>query len=320
MDLIYANEQRQDLGVLLDYALDLAYGKDENDFECRIAANVHCCRPGFVLYIEGTEYGGFVDAIESDTANQEVIYSGRTWHGVLNSKVIQPGDSDYLIVRGEANAIIATLLRQLGLDNLFQASSESSGLQLNFYQMPRYIPAYDGIRKMLSTVGGKLLTTFKDGKVILSAVAKHDYSQDEEFDSDLMDFQVKQNHSTVNHLICLGRGELSERTVIHLYADADGNISQKQTQFGLDEYAAVYDYSNAESDDELKTHGTERLSELRKAVEMSVDFEADTDLYHVGDIVGAREHITGIFVAAEITKKIVTIKNGQTNISYKVGD
>ena len=106
MDLIYANEQQQDLGVLLDYALDLAYGKDENDFECRIAANTHCCSPGFVLYIEGTEYGGFVDAIESDTAKQEVIYSGRTWHGVLNSKVIQPGDSDYLVVRGEANAII----------------------------------------------------------------------------------------------------------------------------------------------------------------------------------------------------------------------
>ena len=33
MDLIYADENRIDLGVLQDYKFDLAYGESENDFE-----------------------------------------------------------------------------------------------------------------------------------------------------------------------------------------------------------------------------------------------------------------------------------------------
>jgi hypothetical protein len=36
------------------------------------------------------------------------------------------------------------------------------------------------------------------------------------------------NNSGVNHLICLGSGELQNRIVVHLYVDADGNISQTQ--------------------------------------------------------------------------------------------
>ena len=32
MDLIYANNQMEDIGVLLDYEFDLAFGSDENDF------------------------------------------------------------------------------------------------------------------------------------------------------------------------------------------------------------------------------------------------------------------------------------------------
>ena len=86
MDLIYTNSAREDIGVLLDYELDLAFGADENNFECRIASASHCCEAGSLLYMEGTEYGGIVDSIQSDTEAQEITYIGRTWHGILNSK------------------------------------------------------------------------------------------------------------------------------------------------------------------------------------------------------------------------------------------
>lgn len=341
MDLIFTDANRIDQGVLLDYELDLAFGADENNFECRIQAGSHCCEAGSLLYVEGTEYGGIVDSIESDTENDEVVYRGRTWHGIIGSRIILPllasdastssvtvktTDSNgslvskYLVISGDANACLAFILSRIGLSALFSASEAAAGVNISQYQFNRYTDAYTGIVKMLDSAGLKLHVTFQDGAVVLSAEAKHDYTQDEEFNSDLVQFQVVKRYKTVNHLICLGSGELANRTVIHLYADESGNISQAQTQAGLDEYVDVLDYSNAESEEELIQSGKERLKSLWSTDELSIDFDATEDIYDVGDIVGAMDYVTGITVSAAITKKIVTIQNGQTTISYKVGE
>ena len=321
MDLIFTNAAKEDVGVLFDYEFDLAFGEDENNFELTIQQSAHCLEPGSFIYIEGTEYGGIVDSIAVDTEKKSITYGGRTWHGILNSKVLEPdAESAYLILTGEANAVIANLVSKMALTDLFEASCDDSGITISNYQMNRYINGYDGILKMLKTVGGKLRFTFQNGKVILSAMAIYDYSKDEEFDSDLVEFQIKRNYKTVNHLICLGSGELENRMVVHLYADESGNISSDQTQFGMNEYSAVYDYSNVESAEELERSGRDELKSLWGASEMSVDFDAETDAYDVGDIVGAYDNVTRIAVCAVIVKKIVTIKNGQIIISYKVGE
>ena len=321
MDLIFMDANREDLGVLLEYGLDMAFGQDENNFECTIGASAHCCADGYFLYMEGTEYGGIIDCIASNSESQEVTYSGRTWHGILNSKVIEPDSGEaYLVLSGEANAVIQSLLTRMALSDLFEAAPGDSGLTITEYKMNRYITGYDGIVKMLDSVGGRLRMVFKGGKVILSAVPVRDYTQDGEFDSDQVDFDIKQKARTVNHLVCLGSGELTNRMVIHLYADTSGTISQTQTQFGLDEYAEVFNYPNAESEEELIQSGTDRLKMLWEPAELSIDFDADSDIYEVGDIVGAVDNVTKLSVSAVIRKKIVTIKNGHITISYKVGE
>ena len=320
MDLIYMNNEREDQGVLHDYKLDMAYGYDENNFELKIPASAHCCNAGFYLYIEGTEYGGIVDDLASDTNEAEVTYTGRTWHGMLNSKILEPNaGEDYLVMTGEANVLLGALITRLGLGDMFAASTEDSGLTISGYKMNRYIAAYDGIKKMLKTKGGKLRFTFKDGKVILSAHARGDYTQDGELDSDLVDLVVARHYHPVNHLICLGRGELAEREVIHPYVDAAGNISKTQTFTGMDERADVYENANAESLEELENGGIDRLKELTLTDEVEASLEEDSDQYEIQDIVGATDNITGLTVTAEITKKIVTIENGQIIISYEVG-
>ena len=321
MDLIYMNSVKEDLGVLMDYDLDLAFGSGENNFECRIQSGSHCCREGFFLYIEGTEYGGIVDSIESNTDAEEVIYSGRTWHGILNSKVIEPDSgAAYLIVSGEANAVIGSLLSRLNLSSLFEASKINSGLTISSYKMNRYIAGYDGIIKMLETVGGRLQFSFESGKVVVAAVPVHDFTQDEEFDSDQVGFRVKKNYKSVNHLICLGSGELANRTVVHLYVDSNGNISQTQSMFGEDEYTDVLDYPNAESTDELIKSGKEKLRALWSQDKLEISLDDSEDGYGLGDIVGAYDNTTQISASAVISKKIVTIKNGQITISYEVGE
>lgn len=320
MDLIYMNAEREDVGVLHDYKLDLAYGEDENDFELRIPSSAHCCGKGFFVYMDGTEYGGIIDEIASDTEAEEVTYTGRTWHGMLNSKIIAPdAGQDYLTLSGEANTVLGALITRLGLGDLFAASDDDSGLIISSYKMNRYIPAYDGIRKMLKTEKGKLRFTFKGGKVILSTHPRGDYTQDGNLDSDLVGLKVKRHYNPVNHLICLGRGELAAREVIHLYVDADGNISKTQTFTGMDERAEVYENSNAESIEDLENGGIDRLKELALADEVDAALDEDSDQYEIQDLVGATDNITGLTVTAEITKKIVTIESGQITISYKVG-
>jgi hypothetical protein len=107
--------------------------------------------------------------------------------------------------------------------------------------------------------------------------------------------------------------------VIHLYADAAGNISKTQTFTGLDERTEVYENSVVESLEELESRGVDRFKELALADEVEVALDESDDQYEIQDIVGATDNITGLTVSAEITKKIVTIDNGQITISYKVG-
>jgi len=321
MDLIYMDANRKDVGVMQDYELDLAYGTDENDFECQIVLGNHCCEAGYFIYCEGTEYGGIIDGIEVDTANDEVKYHGRTWHGFLDSKVIEPdAGEDYLIVSGEANEAIGSIIDRLALSDLFVASTEASGITISNYKMNRYITGYKGIKKMLKASGAKLLVAFKDGFVELSAVPLVDYSQDEQFDTDQMEFSVKKNSNHINHVICLGKGELREREVIHIYADSEGNLSQTQILTGIQEVAAVYENTNAETSEELEQGGIDLLRESWASDEIEFEFNSNDASYDVGDIVGAVERVTGIEVSAEITKKIVTINKNTTMIRYKVGE
>ena len=318
MDLIYMNSSMQDIGVIKAYNFDLAFGSDENNFELKVGVNDHCCEAGYYVYIEGTEYGGIIDAVASDTAAEEVTYTGRTWHGILNSKVLCPDSGqDYLTLNGNANTVLSTLISRMGLTSIFAASSDISALTISSYKMARYITGYDGIRKMLNSVNGKLVMSYNGTKVILSAVPIVDYTADGVFDSDILSFTVKKTSKKINHLICLGKGELKDRTVVHLYADTSGSISQTQTLIGLDEYSAVYDYSSAKTTEDLIKAGSEQLAELQKQDDLSVSLSEGEDVFDVGDIVGAVDNVTGIAISVPISKKIISIQNDYLSAAYE---
>lgn len=266
MDLIYTNADREDVGVLFDYQFDLAFGADENDFQLTIPLNKHCCQPGSFIYIEGTEYGGIVDSVEVDTDQQEVVYSGRTWHGILEGHIIQPDSGfDYYVVEGDAHTVIAAIIEKLKLDDIFTVSAEESDIRIGKYKFARYTDAYEGICDMLADNSGKLMMEHKDDSIVLSAVWHKDFSKDEEWDDSQVDFNVKKNYRPVNHLICLGSGSLKDRHIIHLFTDENGGIlpyttkespvkdadyildTSKQKLFGLKEVTEVYDYSGAQT-------------------------------------------------------------------------
>ena len=316
MDLIYMNANKEDIGVLKDYTLDMAFGSDENNFECTVSASNNVCEAGFYLYAEGTEYGGVIDSINVDTENETVIYKGRTWHGILESKVFEPdAGQDYLEVSGEANSVLATLISRMGLGDMFTVSEEASGIEIS-HKMNRYVKGYTGILRMLKANGAKLNVIFKNGFVELSAEPFVDYNQDEQFDTDQISFTIEKNYKPINHVICLGQGDLKDRRVIHLYADGVGNISGTQTFTGVDEVTEIFDYPNAESDAELIEGGVEIIKASWASDTIEFEFESDDESFDINDVIGAKEFVTGTEVIAHITKKIIQIKDYTTAISY----
>ena len=270
-DFIYAFADRQDVRILQEYSLDLAYGNDENSFQLTTPLRDEFMQVGGYIYQENTDIGGKIDKIKIDTAHRQVIYSGRTWHGILAGKIIEPNSGeDYLLLNGDANAVIGELLNRVGLlDVLFDVSEDTSIITITNYQI-RYGQLYAVLVDMLYAFGGKLKLKhiYDNGvwKIQLSAVPYVDYSKDEEWSSSQRDFVAEKDYHPVNHMICLGSGNLRNRHVIHLFSDGasirpyalsdnpikdEDYILDKRNQvfFDIEEIAVVYDYPNAQSKD-----------------------------------------------------------------------
>lgn len=318
MDLICMDKNGIEKGVLRNYSLDLDCG-DTNDFQIAVGIYNNALKHTDMFYIENTEYGGIIDSVKADTRNSKIYYSGRTWRGILSKKIIRPlpGD-DYYIVSGEANSIIEELIDYVDLNNLFVVPG-TTDIIINTYRFNRYTDLLSGINAMLKTANARLKIRYKNGFVELSAEPVIDFSDEIEFSQDgKIYFVAEDNKGGINHLICLGSGELSARQVIDLYVDANGNIGTTQHYFGTDEIVDIFDYPNAESLQELTDNGIRRLQELTNSQSVEVNIE-DMEL-ELGDIIAGREEVTGLYISRPITQKIVRINNEITKIEYKVGD
>ena len=320
MDLIYTNPDRIDQGVLRAYSLDLSFGIDtaENDFELTMGKSEPLLEDGALIYIDGTEYGGMVGGMRSGTIDETRTHTGRTWHGILNDKVIRPDPGvDYLIVTGEANEIISFLINRLGLSELFRARNTSSGIMVNKYQFARYVRAYDGLRAMLSSVSAKLKMAWSGTFVELYAEPVVDYT-DQPVDGDEASLTVERFGSKVNHLLCLGSGELADRMVLDLYIDQFGRIGDYPYFTGLQEIVEIYEYTNAATVEELRTNGMKQFKDLRDIDKVEVTAHEGSGLeYDIGDIIGGTDTTTGNTASATVTQKIININNGVVSINYK---
>ena len=315
MDLIFTNAKREDQGVLSTHSFDLSYGASENDFALTLGANESTLETDACIYIEDTEYGGMVGGVKASTYGETITYNGRTWHGIMNSKVIEPDTGeDYLIVSGDANEVLSFLIARLGLSGLFVADESLSVVNISRYKFHRYCKGYDGIADMLADNGAKLKIAWKDRAVHLSAEPISDYTESP-VDGDIATLTVEQNKDKVNHLVCLGKGNLAEREVIHLYVDQFGKIGDEQYYTGLAEIVDTYENTNSE---DLRSDGIKKLTDLRNNDKAEISLSETVAIeYDIGDIIGATEYKSGISVAATVTQKIVKINNGVVSTEYK---
>lgn len=324
--LILADQNLRDVKPVMDAGIDFAVGSDENDYEIKIRRDRWDERYAYgnIFYIKNTEFGGIIGRKKINTAEDTISMCGRTWRGMLDKKIIRPpSGQDYRKVSGELNSVLDMIVTEQ-FNDYFVVSQADTGVTVTNYQFDRYCALSAGITKMLKSVGHKLHIEYiqqergQPGYVELSAVPIVDYSERIELSQDSrLNFVFDETRNGVNHLICLGKGELQDRQVIDLYVGQNGSIGTTQYYTGIQEVTETYEDTSSESD-ELEEKGREKLQELMNSTSFSMDVESLDMEVEIGDIIGGRDYVTGMYAAKPIAKKIYKVEGGKTSLEYEI--
>lgn len=319
--LIVADPNGKEIRDLLFSSYDFEVGKDDNSFQIEIKRAEYEYIPSRArLYIPGTEYGGLFRRMETNTQHDTISPGGMTWRGMMRKKIIvPPTGQDYATDSGELNAIIKARV-EAALPGLFIGSEEDTGVTTSF-QYDRYCTLEEGLSKLLKSVGYRLDISYSqtDKAVVVSAAPIIDYSADVQFSSDMrLNYNMHMEGDSVNHLICLGSGELANREVYHLYLDEYGNIGTTQYYTGIEEIAEIYDYAGAELSD-LIQGGKEHFQQITNNNVFEIAVNPDMEIA-IGDIVGGKDYLSGMTMTSPITGKIVKWEKGFRTIEYRIED
>lgn len=323
----------QEIAYLDNYIdIDIELGKPgvaSNDLQLKIKRSdsiYYGLNYGVYIFAPDEEFGGVLEKLEVDTDTNELVWTGRTWRGMLEADIIDPGDNDYKIVSGEANQVIADILSD-GCGSFFSVSEDDTGISFTDYQFDRYTSKLKGLTKMLATEGLRLDIRAESGrpngefKVWVAAVPIQDMSTEIRYSQDNdVRLRLNENQGGINHLICLGDGELADRLRVDLYVtDKDGEKYEGEL-----ERTAVYEYSSVEGETtneklaNLTAYGKERLKELSssQSLEMTI-IETPGD---IGDIITGLDRSTGLTLSKPITKKILRKNQDSETIEHLVED
>lgn len=311
MALIIFNAERHDVGTAKPFSLDIEAG-GENWISVTLEE-----QGVYGAYIPGTEFGGLLEKVTETTDSRFIKYEGHTWRGLLSRKILTPppGADYYTTPAGDAQDVLETLIGGR-FDWLIRAAA-STGVSVAAHQYSRYCTILEAIEELCRDNGLKLELEADnhDGYTICFAALTPAvnigavYGEDSRYKMRWTD-----DGTGINHLICLGSGELRDRYVLNLYADTAGNIGTTQTITGLAERTAVYDYGSIENNADLEKEGRKRFRELLSARRLEVD-EFPDDL-KIGDSITSRRG--DVSYTAPIDRIIVKYKNGRYATEYRI--
>lgn len=312
MDLIYTNTSGKDLGIVQNFTLDLAFGKDENNFALTVAKEQYNLQAGYFVYCDNTDYGGIIDSIQVDSESENIVYKGRTFQGILASKYIKP-----TTFKGSINTLVQQVLEEIGFAESFVFLRLQEDCTLEEYKLEEYTNAYQTLLILLEKVNCKMQLQFMNRTIQLQLLPIIDYSELDHWDSSLLNCTVEKVYNNVNHLIVYNADTEKK---LDLYLDANSTISTEQVYTGMDERVAVT-LSSAISEEEMRKEGEEELKKLQDINSISVNISGkDTTCYDILDRVGLIEQRTGIEIKQKIIKKIIIMTDDSLNIEYQTGE
>ena len=214
MDMIWLTSELEEIGPCYN-DVDFDVGVPEsatNDFQ--MSGLIPDGAGG--VYIPGTEFGGLLEYAQTTNYNDSIKTKGWTWRGLLTQGIIAPDSGqDYKIVSGDAHAVMRSLLSGF-LGGFFHVPETLSGITVSNYQFNRYCTILDGLTAMLDSVDAKLSIVAEkplSGPVQVTLTAKPIETIGDKYTIDSrVDITHTDNRMGINHLICLGQGELKDRT------------------------------------------------------------------------------------------------------------
>ena len=313
-DLIYTDPEGVEQGALDGYALTMTYGDVDNDFDLVFGSqNAPNLTDRCLVYAEDTEYGGIVRGKKTSTSDGTTDFTGDTWHGVMNGHVLcPPSGQTHMRLRGDAHDALRAIVEACGLGQWFTVASGESGITVS--ADIRYVKAYDAAASMLARSSAKLVIKWKRDHAELSAALAVNHDS---MNSDNANFTIEEGYRPPNHIILLGKGEMLDRIVAELFMDGDGEVSQTQYYYGIDEVTVVFEDTNAELAD-LLAKGAEKLLEMQDVNDIDVSSELVDD-YDVGDYVTVTNLEAGQSATATVTSKTVTLIDGVPTFSCEIG-
>ena len=297
----------------ISFECEVGTGDASNDFELR---GYDVFRGG--VYIPGTEYGGLIECPEDTTGEELHTYKGWTWRGLLTQAVVSPPDGeDYYTASGDLHEIISGLVTDR-FSGLFTVPGELTGVTAEF-QADRYCTVHEALTDLCEENGYKLvIEAYKSDTVKVELRAEPittiagTYNEDNRLSLTFSD-----NRMGINHLICMGSGELKDRQRVDLYVDQNGNIGTTKYHTGLYEREQYFDYPNAESLAELTKQGKKRLKEVMSKKTLQINRIQDVEM-DIGDIVTGKHTVSGTSVSAPIDRKSFTYSGGTMRLEYHV--
>lgn len=263
-EIYYMGHNRVDIGVLNTYEIDVDLA-GEKDFQI--------VSPEPVIPVEGywyipyTEYGGIVDAFETDSDDEKITYTGRTWRGMLASKIVEIPDNVQNITyptnltnaTGTLTQALNQSLQACGMTDLFIADEEFIGEEVDAriepFVISRGTTLYDALMGMARSVGFTLVFVFNtDHKVHIVPVLQRDYTdylQGSRYGG--TGFKTSIDFALVNHAIyCIVEKDENtnreKRRTIHFFGDENGGMKPyatvanpiKDSQYILDKRNIVF--------------------------------------------------------------------------------
>ena len=297
----------------ISFECEVGTGDASNDFELR---GYDVFQGG--VYIPGTEYGGLIEKTEDTTGEDLHTYKGWTWRGILTQAVVSPPDgADYYTASGDLHEIIAGLV-STRFSGLFTVPATLTSVTANF-QADRFCTVHEALTDLCEENGYKLVVeAYKADTVKVELRAEPittiagTYNEDNRLSLTFTD-----DNMGINHLICMGSGELKDRQRVDLYVDQNGNIGTTKYHTGLYEREQYFDYPNAESITELTKQGKKRLKEVMSKKTLQINRIQDVEM-DIGDIVTGKHTVSGTSVSAPIDRKSFAYSGGIVRLEYHV--
>lgn len=330
MDFYITDKDRYDMMYLSDKcSFDFEIGS-ENDFEIGIPVSLYdseIYKKGHYIYCDGTEYGGRIEGIKSDTSDRIVKVYGETFRGMLKDKVVEPPTGEaYLYVSGDLTSCLKALLGGQYTE-VFKVSDAFTGVSVRNYKVNRYDYILNAMESLLESKGYRLDISVvnEEAQFFVELSAKPNEVDDEISQDYDFNFSIDKKILKYNYMIALGGGQLEKRTVLYLHQKEDGTIEQVSgIPNGDDIRVYKYDYSSSDSSEnetELLDSAAKKFDEINESDSQAMTISDGSQIeLELGSIVSGRDYITGITIQEPVTRKILKVKNGIASVSYKIGD